>query len=252
MRRAFTLLETLLALALASLLVGGLMALALEVGRSADRLSARSARELSVDAFFERIEQDLTFAIVVDEMRSAGLRGDATSIFVVSDQATITFEQGEARADSSMRAPTSSEWMASGVRFDAMTGEVEITHGGAIEMLPARFGAVRFRYHDGSGWADAWNSAEERALPRLVEVAVWYDAESVALTGPISQQDASDLGPDATISGGAAMDRQEFDEVDSLERPAALASGSRREPVAGSAADRRRIIAIPDAGGRAP
>ncbi|MDX9912389.1 MAG: hypothetical protein RBS39_11215 [Phycisphaerales bacterium] len=241
MTRAFTLLETLLAIALSSLLLGGLMGLTVEVGRNAERLSERADRERSVDALFDRLEQDLMFAIVADEGGHAGVRGDATSIEIIGDQAMLAMPGATSREGGA--------WASSGVRFDAASGGLTITRsGGASEVVPARIGAVRLRYHDGRGWTDAWDSAKERALPRLVEVAVWYDAEEVdsigaePLPGGMAREDRAGEGD----LGG---ERPEFEDVDAP--AAAPSSAPRREPRMGSEADRRRIIAIPDAGGGA-
>ena len=46
---------------------------------------------------------------------------------------------------------------------------------------------VRFRYFDGSRWADNWDSAQRRAMPTLVEVAVEFEGShsSVPQTIPV-------------------------------------------------------------------
>ena len=99
------------------------------------------------------------------------------------------------------------------VRFDGSDGRVEIGRdGGTATRGPVAFEAVRFRYLDGVTWRDAFDSTAEGRLPQAVELSIWF-ARS-ALT---------------------PVERPEFDVGDD-------------EPLAPDRpADRRRLIAVPDA-----
>jgi hypothetical protein len=42
-------------------------------------------------------------------------------------------------------------------------------------VLGGPVGDVRFRYHDGRGWRDRYDSLSADRLPMAIEIAVWFD-----------------------------------------------------------------------------
>lgn len=100
------------------------------------------------------------------------------------------------------------------LRFDAGDGLVEIGREGAAATRTAvTFEAVRFRFLDGGEWRDGFDSIVDGRLPQAIELSIWF------------------AGPVAT-----PVERPEFD------------AGGDDEPLAPARpADRRRLIAVPDA-----
>jgi hypothetical protein len=94
---------------------------------------------------------------------------------------------------------------------------------------------VRFRYHDGDGWSDSFDSLAHNHLPVAVEVAVWYHPWPGDRQTPVSG--------DAL---GAESDRLTFDTTGGFD-DAAFARSSDMDSFDEPRPDRFRIITIPDA-----
>jgi type II secretory pathway pseudopilin PulG len=192
-RRAFTLIEALLALALTTM-VAVLAFSFLSTLAASKKLSARAADEQrSVGLFLDRLEDDLTAAVAADPAAGAGIVGSSSSLQVLSRGVGIP-------TDPALGEQAAREQLSDlrGTRFN-LSGEqimgarwVGPTAGSSASAEPIAGGngagvaGLRFRYFDGSAWSDAFDSAKSNALPVAIEVGVWYASAGPALLDPDS------------------------------------------------------------------
>lgn len=172
-RRAFTLLEVMLALGILMALLAVMAQFTWSLGQGQRRALDRLDRQAAIDAIIDRLAMalDTGAASVGGE---AGFRGDETSLhmFVAQDR------------------PGRSPAIALGSRrviditFDEQHRTVQIG-GGA----PLPIGDLRLRFHDGQQWQNSFDSLEAGGLPTAVLLEAWIHDGS---------EDASeaDLPPD--------------------------------------------------------
>ncbi len=233
-RRAFSLLELIVAIALLGVLSASVYAFMWNLFAGETRALAMADRTQVASILFDRLERDLATAVAAGRS-GPGLVGEARGLAVV--------HRGVPAAGS---APHGGDLQRTEIRFDPADGVLTIRRApasgpeereaGAENESPPALGAItglRFRYHDGRSWRDSFES--DAGLPAAVEVSVWFGAIGEAPT-PGSPPPSAEFNPGASrLDGG-------FDE------PAGL--GLELEPApAGpvSPPDRVRVIAIPDA-----
>lgn len=230
-RRAFTLLEVLVALAVLAMLSGAVVGLLSAVVDGRARVSARAERTAAVDRVMRAIEDDVVNAVAWAGARGSGLRVEPGSLSVVRPVAG-------AAGLASGGPPTG--WRATSVRWDAASGALVSGErgaggegaggegGGAARVVLPGVAAFRVRCLDGRTWRESFDSGALGRLPRAVEVAIWLT--------PAGQADAARVRADAANERDAAADAADAvgaaDAGDAMERPA----------------DRRRVIAVPDGG----
>ena len=237
-RRAFTLLEVLVSIALVAVLLGSLFTFLHELLQSRSRALDYTGKQLAAATLIERVENDLAACLVGDIANGAGVAGDASTLSILSrGVATHLAERG---IDSGVLG----DLQQTEYRFDDRSGVIEIRRmspGSPAATPAAQFVSVgsvfrlRFRYHDGAGWSDSFDSLESDALPAAVEVAVWYrpwpGAEEPSQSAAEPEADSGRLTFDTT--GG-------FDD-------AAYARQSDMEQFREPRPDRFRVIVISDA-----
>ena len=105
--------------------------------------------------------------------------------------------------------------------------------------IGGEFFRVEFRYHDGTGWQDRFDSAAG-GLPVAVEVSIWFEPwPGALLEDEFAGADEAADAPAFTLGAG--------DEVFDPDRFAGEDSGFEDPAAERPRPDRRRIIAIPDA-----
>lgn len=245
--RAFSLIEVLAALSLTLVLVGSMFAFLSDLLNTRSAVLESAARDRAAITLIERLEVDLACAIVAHAAHGPGIRGDGSSLRVLSRSVNASLaERGS--EDSTVFA----DLQATSIRFDSSQRALSISRGPAdspapFEPLGGRIGRVRFRYHDGSEWLASFDSIAQARLPRAVEIAIWFihpddsdDAEAVVS----STKDAETP---------TRRDRSTSEEDQAIEDALAELKAASSEPTlsddAADAAppDRRRIILIPDA-----
>ncbi len=236
----FTLLEVLIAIALIGALLGSMFGFLHELLQSRSRALDYTARQLAAATLIDRIEGDLTTCIVGDATLGAGVEGDASRLSILS-RGIATHLAGRGIGSGVLGDLQQSEY-----RFQEGSGLIEgrvAGVGGGARRQTARpiedfvsIGPafkVRFRYHDGDGWSDTFDSLATDGLPAAVEVAVWYHA----WPGEPEPQDAVRENE---------SDRLTFDTSGGFD-DAAFARRSDLDNFDEPRPDRFRVIVIPDA-----
>lgn len=171
--KAFTLLETLLALALILVLCAAVFAFLLALGERRKGIESAGERRHALQTVLSRMSADLAGAIAGDASLGAGVVGTGRSFRVLTRSVDL---------DAAMRgAPESSaDLLACEYRFEG--GQIVASRRAVgadgvpeprVERACDGVRLVRLRYHDGRSWSDAFDSAAAGHLPRAVEVRVW-------------------------------------------------------------------------------
>ena len=237
-RHGFTLLEVLIAIAMIGALLGSMFTFMHELLRSRSRALDYTARQLAAATLIDRLESDLMACVVGDARLGAGIDGDASRLAILSRGVAAHL------AGRGIDAGVLGDLQQAEYRFQDASRQIEVrrrTPGEGLDTMTDDFVAigpafkVRFRYHDGDGWSDTFDSLASNRLPGAVEVAVWYHA------WPGERQ--------TTVSGDApraASDRLTFDTTGGFD-DAAFARSSDMDGFDEPRPDRFRIIVIPDA-----
>ena len=236
--RAFTLLEVLVSIALVAVLLGSMFTFLHELLQSRSRALDYTATQRAAAILIDRVESDLFACVVGDIANGAGVAGDASTLSILSrGVATHLAERG---IDSGVLG----DLQHSEYRFDDRSGAIEIRRGSPgspAETTTARFEPignvfrVRFRYHDGDGWSDSFDSLASDALPAAIEVAVWY------LPWPGAEEPSQLAGEPHAVS-----ERLTFDTTGGFD-DAAFARQSDLDQFREPRPDRFRVIVISDA-----
>lgn len=236
-RAGFTLLEVLLAIALALVLSGGILSFLNNLMLRRDQALETVDQAQAAGAVIERLETDL-FAAMVAIGEGAGIEGNSQRIRVLSrgvtppmlgDLASVPLgdlqgcEFAFDRASSELR----------GARFEAGGDRPELETIGRIDR-------VRFRYHNGRSWSGSFNSQSAGALPSAVEIAIWFytgderEAPPSELEALLSEEELEDPVLDLLME-------EEAERLAMLEEQDELRQDRPLPPP-----DRLRVIVIPD------
>ena len=151
-----------------------------------DTLSARqriideTARRRAAATLIERLERDLMTCIVGDRAVGAGVKGDETSLRILTRSVPVRLaEQGASSGDAFCDLEFA-EYRFDGPGGGILAGRTLARAGRTprtdLFALGGEIHKVRFRYHDGDGWRETFDSLGADRLPGAIEVAIWYDA----------------------------------------------------------------------------
>ena len=233
--RAFTLLEALLAIAL----VGAILVVAIrlldDVSRARARVEASLRRIEGVTLAIDLLADRLATATATAVDGGAGITGDELSCRVTGcGVASIRLDSTSRRSPLLDRSTLELGWRDGGLSLR--------DDEGPWSLLAGDLAAIRFRYHDGQDWRDAWNSDQD-GLPVAIEIEVWSTPWPDGLVAawmptPIDPAEAA-----MDDFGNEDFDESMFDELDEFEGFAPPMPAEEDEiPVP----DRRRVIAILD------
>lgn len=216
-RRAFTLLEVLVAIGLIGLLAGALAIFVDDLAGTRAFVNRATERARGADALFGAVESALQTAVADGGALGAGVTGTGDALRILSSRTDAAGADARSSASAAF-APL----CGTDVRGDS--DGVSIGRAGRFTRLPAPIRAVGFRYFDGVEWRTEFDSIEAGQLPVLVEVAVWFRGAG--------EQVSSSAGEAGRDEGEATLQVQPDAERFAAEQPPP---------------DRVRVIAVPDA-----
>lgn len=247
-RRAFTLLEMLIALALTMALLAAMFTFLWDLLATRRRIIDETTRRRAVDTLVEQVERDLLTAVVGDRVRGSGVAGDATSLRILSRAVPVRLAGQRGNAGfldlerSSYRFEASSGALTA--RRDVVRSGGENTgerRADAASPLGGTVHRVRFRYHDGRSWVESFDSLRAGRFPLAIEIAVWYDASAAETLAADSGSAFGDAGEPVTPAERLTFDPEAgFDER-------AFAIESDLDLVDEPLPDRVRVICLGDA-----
>ena len=173
LRRAFTLLEALIAVGMMVLLLGALAMFVEDLSRTRQFVARTAAETRSADALFGALEAALQTAVVDGGNRGAGVTGTDRSIRVLSSRT----DAGSGSVAELARAAFSP---LSATQIDQVGANITIGRSGVSSTLPATVRAMRVRYWYDGGWGDSFDSLNAGTLPAVVEVGLWFGATQAA------------------------------------------------------------------------
>lgn len=231
--RAFTLLEALLAIAL----VGAILAVAIrlvdDVARARARVEASLRRIEGVTLAIDLLADRLATATTIAVDGGAGIMGDELSCRVTGcGVASIRLDSASRRSPLLDRSTLELAWRDGGLSLR--------DDEGPWSLLAGDLAAIRFRYHDGEDWRNAWDS-EQDGLPVAIEIEVWTTPWPDGLVADWMPEpiDPSEVAMDAF--GDDDLDDSMFDELEGF-APPPMPADEDEIPLP----DRRRVIAILD------
>ena len=245
-RRGFTIMEVLIAIALLIGLLAAVGTFYTNLMQSREQVLRQTRWQLAATTLIERIETDLMTSLVGDRRFGAGILGDTESLSIIHRSVAVTI------ADRGIQDPAVlGDLQRSSYRFDPARGVLEAARTtigsngrGTPEFWPLgeEIFRVRFRFHNGQSWVDSYDSLAANALPRAIEVAIWFRP-----FGPTDE--ALWLNEDDDLQGMLDFDQQMMRQADPFgDRSVSPFSddamfGEGFEPMP----DRVRVIAVPDA-----
>lgn len=175
MRRGFTLLEVLLALALVAMLATGVMGFLWGLLDRRDSISKTLLDSHAGAALLERMEADILCGLAGGPGPKAGIAGTATSLKLLTRGVAIPLDAAAARG------PAAGDLQGSEYIFDQASGMIRArrwaggsTGSGEFETLSDHVQALRLSYFDGDVWRGSFDSGAEGGLPIAIEVALWF------------------------------------------------------------------------------
>lgn len=194
----FTLVETMLALAIVAALLGLMFAFLSSVMSRSEHVRGAIGVQRGIDVFFADVERSLATTFVGSRQEAAGVQGSGTSLRIRS-RGTI--------ADSGhLLDLRGSEYrFRGGVIEGRRWGGLEATGDPDEDWAPIATGveSLRLRYFDGRAWTSEFASFELGKLPCAVEITIWMgvrapDGEEAG--APKTLAEAPKRAPDRTIT----------------------------------------------------
>ena len=198
--RGFTLVEVLLALALVAILVAAMFALISELGERRRVIGDDWRRWRGTDVLFDGLERDLACVIAGDPSLGAGLKGNESSLTLLTRGVWIDAEATSGESQARHRDLTRVSY-GPGNAGDWPCRRTEVLRGTTPDRARERSGSlaqgveeIRFRYLDGPEWHDSFDSLASGRLPLAVEITVWFTRPSA----PSSAIGEASPAPDRT------------------------------------------------------
>jgi type II secretory pathway component PulJ len=170
----FTLLETVLALALIAMLLGSMMTFLWRVLGDRSILSDHARKARLASAAIDRLEADVSMAVAGHGRHGRGFSGTSTSLELLTRGVVLAGTLAEAQEWSS-DLQWASWWFgeeAQEIRYARAHepgSKGEATH----ETMVSGVGVWRLQYAVNSRWADRFESQTNQGLPDALEVTIW-------------------------------------------------------------------------------
>jgi hypothetical protein len=163
--RGFSLLEAIVAVAIATAFLSALAVFTTNLGDARARLGKLVDRIECVDAVFTACDRAIATAVVEDPDLGSGITGEQMSIRIVRTTVGLGGDGAELLSDREIHE----------LRFDEASRTIFLRRGEREDALPMPARALRIRYLASDGWVDSFDSAERGAFPVGIEVSIWFD-----------------------------------------------------------------------------
>lgn len=236
--RAFTLAETLVAIAVLAALIGSVFGFITGLAQRRDTLERLTEDAAAGDSLMRNLEADISASVASAAGLGAGIAGEAHNLRLLTRSGLIDPAGGGAelvRAEYTFDAEQGSVTLA---RRPARGGARGSAAGGDSEVISRRVQLLRFRYLVEGQWRESFDSASAGGLPVAIEMAMWFGGSAPA--GPGS---AAGTGEQAGREAAGA-DQIVADQM--ADEPADLASILDEGPAVQGEPDRVRIFIVPD------
>lgn len=211
-RRAFTVVETLVAILLLVILAAAVGAFLWDLQSQRERMETLGEQRLAGALVIDRLEEAARYAYAADG-RGSGIAGDATSLRIAYRRTSVETASPES-TDLDPRRAVSIAW-------DESSGTLTLDD----EPITDRVRRLVFRYYHEGAWVDAFDSAQAGGLPAAIEVAMWFGEA-------LPSRDDRFMPEPVVLGAGVGM-------------PTPAEFGTSDEPREWGEPDRRRVIAIP-------
>lgn len=238
--RGFTLIETLVALALLIALLGTLYLFMRNLLETRRRAAEFAERERAVATLVQSLENDLMTCLVRGTAGGAGIDGTEESLRILHRGVAIRSISGAQQDLFRDLQSTEVRFSAGGRTLEGRRATADGNAAGSFSPFGGTIAKVRFRYYDGNRWLNTFNSISQDALPVAVEVAVWF------LPWPGEAPDPAE--EEMLAANESDPERLTFDATaDPFDEDAVMDTETMLLPP--PSPDRVRIIVIPDGGG---
>ncbi len=242
-RSAFTLMETIVALALLLVLVGSVFSFGMNLAASRDRLNRHMRRSQAVRVFLDRLEQNLRTVVASDAKHGAGIVGREDSLVLLSRSVGAMGGQGGEGAAFGDLQRSEYRWSQATRLLDGASGPAGAAP--ARHAIADDLGFVQWRYHDGRGWSSSFDSGSARRLPVAIEVAIWFEPPPLDETTSLAAPERVDAMAEVPFESPASSepDRASAGDDDMVSADDLEVASRRNWPPP----DRVRVIIVPDA-----
>lgn len=169
-RRAFTLMELLVALVLIGAIVTAAFSFFWSLAAARDRLGAASARSLECASLHSLLLEALGSSEVGGGTSGASFSGDARTLTIPCRVVRVGQTRGHAPFVRLLR-----------LRFDTGSRAIMASwDGGTAAPIVTEVGAVAFRAFDGRQWSEEFNAATQGRLPAAIELSLWWQTPAAA------------------------------------------------------------------------
>jgi type II secretion system protein J len=179
-RRGFTLIEVLLAVVLTGLIVIGSLTYLDSSRNLGDRIQFKSEMLQTARAVLSQMERDLQPAYASGQGLDWGLKGTNS---VLSDLPNDSLELVAANNNPKSEDTKEIDLTRTIYRIDGERGLVrdrfkQLTNTGSAtltnsgDVICKKVVGLKFRYHDGTGWTESWDSTTLGKMPKAIEVTI--------------------------------------------------------------------------------
>jgi len=225
MKRAFSLIEVLVAVALVAGLAVAMSGFIWGVRARRETLATDAARMQGIAALFMHVENDV-LTCVAGEAGKAGVRGGPEQLSLLTRGVGLVWGgDGPDLGDIQGVEYTFAGSSVTAKRWRGASREGDLGEDTIIEGV----GLVRFRYFDQGRWVSSFDSVSAGRLPAAIEIAIWF----------VPPPDLETLIDEADAPANLADETSPVPGGGSLEAPGG-ASDRPANP------DRVRVISVPD------
>jgi general secretion pathway protein I len=167
--RGFTLIEILVAVTITSLVLTGVYGIFSRVSSAEREVRARSTCYHHARSIVNRLQQELGACVLLNDIPTAEFRSEEhgfltfTSTSVPQADGSVALQQVSYRIEAQDESDT--------LRLQRYSTPVYALHDDPQwRRMSSKIVELQWRFHDGAGWNDTWDSTRRNTLPQTVEL----------------------------------------------------------------------------------